>query len=69
MSQPQSTGLRVKTLHHLFDSNRVWSGRIRRQDPEFFQKLARQQSPQYLWIGCSDSRVPANKIVALHGIE
>ena len=55
----------VKKLHHLFDSNRVWSERIRRQDPEFFSKLARQQSPQYLWIGCSDSRVPANEIVDL----
>ena len=55
----------VKKLHQLFDSNRVWSERIRRQDPEFFSKLARQQSPQYLWIGCSDSRVPANEIVDL----
>jgi carbonic anhydrase len=55
----------VKTLQHLFDSNRSWSERIRRQDPEFFKKLARQQSPEYLWIGCSDSRVPANDIVGL----
>ena len=55
----------VKTLQHLFDSNRHWSERIRRQDPEFFSKLARQQSPEYLWIGCSDSRVPANEIVDL----
>ena len=55
----------MKTLQHLFDSNRIWSERIRRQDPEFFQKLAQQQSPQYLWIGCSDSRVPANEIVDL----
>jgi carbonic anhydrase len=55
----------VKTLQHLFDSNHAWSERIRRQDPEFFQKLARQQSPEYLWIGCSDSRVPANEIVDL----
>jgi carbonic anhydrase len=55
----------VKTLQHLFDSNRSWSERIRRQDPEFFSKLARQQTPEYLWIGCSDSRVPANEIVDL----
>jgi carbonic anhydrase len=55
----------VKKLQHLFDSNRIWSERIRRQDPEFFSKLARQQSPEYLWIGCSDSRVPANEIVDL----
>lgn len=55
----------MKTLQHLFDSNRAWSERIRRQDPEFFAKLARQQSPEYLWIGCSDSRVPANEIVDL----
>ncbi len=55
----------MKKLQHLFDSNRAWSERIRRQDPEFFQKLARQQSPEYLWIGCSDSRVPANDIVDL----
>lgn len=55
----------VKTLQSLFDSNRNWSERIRRQDPEFFSKLARQQSPEYLWIGCSDSRVPANEIVDL----
>jgi carbonic anhydrase len=57
--------LPVKKLQHLFDSNRIWSERIRRQDPEFFSKLARQQSPEYLWIGCSDSRVPANEIVDL----
>jgi carbonic anhydrase len=55
----------LKKLQHLFDSNRIWSERIRCQDPEFFSKLARQQSPEYLWIGCSDSRVPANEIVDL----
>src|SRR5689334_6031172 len=53
----------MRTLNHLFDNNRKWAGRIREQDPEFFLNLARQQSPQYLWIGCSDSRVPANQIV------
>jgi carbonic anhydrase len=55
----------MRTLAHLFQSNRSWAGRIRQQDPEFFPKLARQQSPQYLWIGCADSRVPANEIVDL----
>jgi carbonic anhydrase len=53
------------TLSHLFDSNRAWAGRIRQQDPDFFLTLSRQQSPTYLWIGCSDSRVPANEIVGL----
>jgi carbonic anhydrase len=53
------------TLSHLFDNNRAWAGRIRQQDPDFFLTLSRQQSPTYLWIGCSDSRVPANEIVGL----
>jgi len=53
----------MRTLRHLFDQNRAWSERIRQQDPEFFVKLSREQSPEYLWIGCSDSRVPANQIV------
>jgi carbonic anhydrase len=52
-------------LAHLFANNRAWSERIRRQDPEFFARLSRQQRPRYLWIGCSDSRVPANEIVDL----
>ena len=55
----------MKTLSHLFESNRAWAARIQRQDPEFFRKLSQQQSPEYLWIGCSDSRVPANEIVDL----
>ncbi len=55
----------MKTLDHLFKSNQVWAARIQQQDPEFFRKLSRQQSPEYLWIGCSDSRVPANEIVDL----
>jgi carbonic anhydrase len=55
----------MRTLSHLFASNRAWSLRIREQDPEFFLKLSRQQAPQYLWVGCSDSRVPANQIVGL----
>jgi carbonic anhydrase len=52
-------------LQHLFDNNRVWAERLCRQDPDFFRKLSQQQSPSYLWIGCSDSRVPANEIVGL----
>ena len=52
-------------LSHLFDNNKAWAGRIRQQDPDFFLKLSQQQLPQYLWIGCSDSRVPANDIVGL----
>jgi carbonic anhydrase len=56
---------RMRTLSHLFDNNKAWAGRIRQQDPEFFLKLSRQQLPTYLWIGCSDSRVPANQIVGL----
>ena len=52
-------------LNHLFANNRAWSGQIHQRDPEFFLKLSRQQLPAYLWIGCSDSRVPANEIVGL----
>ena len=55
----------MKTLQRLLDNNRTWAERISRQDPEFFAKLAAQQGPEYLWIGCSDSRVPANQIVGL----
>ena len=55
----------MKFLADLFARNRAWSERIRRADPDFFRDLARQQSPAYLWIGCSDSRVPANEIVGL----
>jgi len=55
----------MNTLQRLLDNNRVWADRISRQDPEFFAKLAAQQGPEYLWIGCSDSRVPANQIVGL----
>ena len=52
-------------LNQLFDNNRAWAEEMTRADPEFFRRLSRQQSPQYLWIGCSDSRVPANQIVGL----
>ena len=55
----------MPTLQHLFENNRAWSERMTARDPEFFRKLSSQQSPEYLWIGCSDSRVPANEIVDL----
>jgi carbonic anhydrase len=55
----------MQTLIHLLDNNKVWSNAINASDPEFFRKLAEQQHPEYLWIGCSDSRVPANQITGL----
>jgi carbonic anhydrase len=55
----------VASLDHLFANNRKWAQRIKSRDPQFFDTLAQQQTPKYLWIGCSDSRVPANEIVDL----
>ena len=55
----------MRGLGRLFENNRAWAAAMTRQDPEFFQRLCRQQAPRYLWIGCSDSRVPANQIVGL----
>src|SRR5262252_928155 len=55
----------MRVLSHLFANNRAWAAEMTRQDPEFFRRLSRQQTPRYLWIGCSDSRVPANQIVGL----
>jgi len=52
-------------LSELFENNRQWAGRIAAEDPGFFSDLVEQQTPEYLWIGCSDSRVPANEIVGL----
>ena len=52
-------------LQHLLEKNRRWSAKIHAKDPTFFSTLAQQQSPKYLWIGCADSRVPANEIVDL----
>ncbi len=54
-----------ENLHHLFDYNRAWARQMNQVDPSFFSKLADLQAPEYLWIGCSDSRVPANQIVGL----
>lgn len=55
----------MENLEHLFRNNQVWAAKMERQEPGFFASLARQQAPEYLWIGCSDSRVPANEIVDL----
>ncbi|KAA3600962.1 MAG: carbonate dehydratase [Calditrichaeota bacterium] len=55
----------MRKLKHLFERNKNWSEKIKESDPEFFFNLSKQQSPKYLWIGCADSRVPANQIVDL----
>jgi len=52
-------------LDDLFAKNRQWSEGVREQDPNYFLELSKQQAPKYLWVGCSDSRVPANQIVDL----
>ena len=52
-------------LKDLLTNNRAWADEMLRQDPEFFSRLAQRQTPNYLWVGCSDSRVPANQIVGL----
>jgi len=54
-----------RLLDHLLSNNRAWADEMTRSDPRFFERLAAQQAPEYLWIGCSDSRVPANQIVGL----
>ncbi len=55
----------MRLLQHLFDNNETWASGLKERDPDFFRKLSSQQSPDYLWIGCPDSRVPANDIVGL----
>jgi len=55
----------MESLEHLFAQNKAWADGVRAKDPQFFMKLAAQQNPEYLWIGCSDSRVPANEILGL----
>ncbi|UUC51193.1 MULTISPECIES: carbonate dehydratase [Pseudomonas] len=55
----------MSDLEQLFENNARWAEAINREDPDFFAKLARQQAPEYLWIGCSDARVPANEIVGM----
>jgi carbonic anhydrase len=55
----------MRDLRQLFENNRAWAARVNKDDPQFFERLAHQQQPRYLWIGCADSRVPANEIVDL----
>ncbi len=55
----------MKSLKRLFDQNKLWASEIKHKNPNFFTELSKQQAPEYLWIGCSDSRVPANQIVNL----
>ena len=55
----------MNNLSHLFENNLKWANSIKRKDPEFFSTLSKQQAPEILWIGCSDSRVPANEIINL----
>lgn len=55
----------MSELTELLENNRLWAESVRAQDPQFFKRLSRQQAPKYLWIGCSDSRVPANQIVGM----
>ena len=55
----------MKFLPQLFANNRAWAKKIKLEDPQYFQKLSQTQTPEYLWIGCADSRVPANEIVGL----
>src|SRR5205809_3165657 len=55
----------MSALSHLLANNRAWAAEMTRLDPDFFTRLSRQQAPQYMWIGCSDSRVPDNQIVGL----
>jgi carbonic anhydrase len=55
----------MRLLEHLFESNRAWASRVSARDPGFFAGLTAQQTPKYLWVGCADSRVPANEIVGL----
>ena len=55
----------MRRLPHLFENNRRWAREMERRDPDFFRALVDQQAPDYLWIGCSDSRIPPNEIVGL----
>jgi carbonic anhydrase len=59
------TTMKTNDLQELLDKNRDWAAEITARDPEFFNSLAQQQTPRYLWIGCSDSRVPATQLVGL----
>src|SRR2546421_6908985 len=65
MHQLPFSPYRMSSLTHLFENNRAWAAEMTRQDADFFTRLWAQQTPRYLWIGCADSRVPANQIVGL----
>jgi len=65
MGAPKTTGRAAVELDPLFDNNRHWAADKLAEDPRFFSRLVAQQAPEYLWIGCSDSRVPANEIIGL----
>ena len=65
MAESQQRSIMTTQLHELLDSNRLWAAKTEARSPGFFTKLLRQQAPQYLWIGCADSRVPANELVDL----
>jgi len=55
----------MTSIQHLFDNNQQWADKIKKEDPLFFKRLSEQQKPEYLWIGCSDSRVPANDLLGM----
>jgi carbonic anhydrase len=55
----------MTSIQHLFDNNQQWADKIKKEDPDFFKRLSEQQNPEYLWIGCSDSRVPANDLLGM----
>ncbi|QNM96273.1 carbonate dehydratase [Chitinimonas koreensis] len=55
----------TQALDHLFANNRQWAEQVKAERPEFFAQLAKQQTPEYMWIGCADSRVPANELIGL----
>ncbi len=59
----------MKTLKPLFDNNLAWATAVKNQDPTFFTRLSKQQSPEYLWIGCADSRAPATQITGMQSGE
>ncbi len=55
----------MRVLNNLFEKNKKWAEKVKKTDPDFFSKLSKQQHPEYLWVGCSDSRVPANEIIGM----
>lgn len=55
----------MSSIEHLFENNLEWAEKIKQEDPDFFHSLSQQQTPEYLWIGCSDSRVPANELLGM----